>query len=338
MRKMTLLIACFFMAQFGSAQVLFEEDFDNYPAGHLNTDYTGTTTGQGGWRAERLANGSVVMAMVAPEAGKGNVLTITTNGVATNEYVYIRQDDGVIDALWNNRTAGNNVLKLEFEIYGSVFFYSVVSLSQSTPYHINPLIQMTFAATTGHYISGGHAGSHLNGQLKQYDTTTFPYDMWIKAEMFIDYNTQKAYFYIPTLNLFRADTLNPIPIGRDIPINIGLRGGYLQPTSVVKYDNIKLTALQSVPTYIDALSTGEWFASTFNLYPNPTENVVNITNSENMTVQQVAVYDVTGKQLSIHSFNNETEIQLNVENLASGVYMLHIETNEGAAVKKLVKK
>jgi len=328
MKKITLLIAYFFIAQSGSAQVLFEEDFNSYPAGHLNTDYTGTTAGQGGWRVERHANASAT-AMVVSEAGKGNVLSITTNGTFSNEYVDIIQDDGIIDALWNNRTVGNNVLKFEFEIYGSVFFYNGVALlSQGTS-----LMLMGFVASTGHRIGASHAYSS-NGYtiLKTYSATTFPYNMWIKAELFIDYNTQKAYFYIPTLNLFRADTI----FNSKTPDNMSFTGSYLQLTSVVKFDNIKLTALQSVPAYL--LSANEWVSSTFNLYPNPAENVVNITNSENMQVQQVAVYEITGKHLTTQTFNNQTEIQLNVENLASGVYMLHIETNKGTAVKKLVKK
>ena len=194
---------------------------------------------------------------------------------------------------------------------------------------------MGFFASTGHRIATSHAYSS-NGYivLKQYDATTFPYNVWIKAELFIDYNTQKAYFYIPTLNLFRTDTI----FNNKTPDNMRFTGSYLQLTSVVKFDNIKLSALQSVPAYIDALSANEWVSSQFNLYPNPAANVVNITNSENMQVQQVTVYDVAGKQLSTQNFNNETEIQLNVENLASGVCMLRIETNAGIAVKKLVKK
>src|SRR5690554_8174030 len=109
-------------------------------------------------------------------------------------------------------------------------------------------MSMGFVASTQHRIEAAHTYSSNNYTvLKQYDTTTFPYDMWIKAEMFIHYNTQKAYFYIPTLNLFRADTLNPI--SRDIPINIVLMAAYMQPTSVVNYNNIKLTSLQSVLPY-----------------------------------------------------------------------------------------
>jgi len=117
-KNILLAITCLLVSSLGSAQVLFEEDFNSYSAGHLNTDYTGTTAGQGGWRTERHTS-VIATAMVVPEAGKGNVLTMTTNGTIPNEYVTIQQDDGIIDALWNNRTTGNNVLKLEFEVYGT---------------------------------------------------------------------------------------------------------------------------------------------------------------------------------------------------------------------------
>lgn len=74
------------------------------------------------------------------------------------------------------------------------------------------------------------------------------------------------------------------------------------------------------------------------MYPNPAANMLNITNSENMLVNLVEIYDITGKLISTQNFNQQTELQLNVENLASGTYMLHIQTNEGKAVKKMVKK
>src|SRR5690554_3173722 len=325
-KNILLAITCLLVSSLGSAQVLFEEDFNSYPAGHLNTDYTGTTAGQGGWLMIRYANSSAT-AMVVPEIGKGNVLTMTSNSTFSIEDIAIQQDDGIIDALWNNRTAGNNVLKLEYELYGSGTFYAVGGIANR--------IKIAFTADALHYIRAYYSQPQNHTfTLKQYDATTFPYNMWIKAELFIDYNTQKAYFYIPTLNLFKAVDLTVF----HIPDNIMFQSYGLRSTSVVKFDNIKLTALQSVPAYIDALSAAEWVSSAFNLYPNPAANEVHITNSENMQVQQVAVYDVTGKQLTTQTFNNQTEIQLNVENLASGVYMLHIETNKGTAVKKLVKK
>lgn len=42
--------------------------------------------------------------------------------------------------------------------------------------------------------------------------------------------------------------------------------------------------------------------------------------------------------MQAQSYSNENEVQLNVEKLVSGVYMLHIQTNKGMAVKKIVKK
>lgn len=107
---------------------------------------------------------------------------------------------------------------------------------------------------------------------------------------------------------------------------------------VNKFDNIRITALKSVPPEVIALGVDDVLSQKFSLYPNPATNVVNITNSENIFVNQVVIYDVAGKALSTQRFNNESELQLNVESLASGVYLLHMQTDEGTAVKKLVKK
>src|SRR5690606_9002975 len=76
------------------AQVLFSEDFDSYLAGHLNTDYTGTTTGQGGWVVSRDPNSTTTI-MITPETGKGNVATIS-NATSING-VGFQQDNGIIN-------------------------------------------------------------------------------------------------------------------------------------------------------------------------------------------------------------------------------------------------
>lgn len=326
MKKLINNILCMFslgLVTTLNAQVLFNEDFNSYAAGHLNTDYTNTTVGQGGWLVSGGGNATGA-AMVAAETGKGNVLILTGTGA-----VNFRQNNGVIDALWNNRTVGNNILKFEYEFYGVDVFNSHGSiLSQATN-----LINVTFQSSLNRIgVNYWDTTSNKNIILKNYNTDPFPYNVWIKVEMFIDYNSKNVYFYLPTLNLQKADTFSH----NRIPNNLSFGTNGLKSSSVVKYDNIKLTALQTLPSYI--LSTNEQLSAKFNLYPNPATNVVNITNNENMLVNQVTVYDITGKQLNTQTFNNETQIQLNVENLASGTYMLHLQTNEGTAVKKLVKK
>src|SRR5690606_30888433 len=106
----TITLFLLFAVPAVNAQVLFSEDFDSYSAGHLNTDYTGTTTGQGGWVVSRDPT-STTTVMITPETGKGNVATITST-----DAVSFWQDSGIIDVLWNNRMAGNNILKVEYEL------------------------------------------------------------------------------------------------------------------------------------------------------------------------------------------------------------------------------
>lgn len=323
----TVPLLLLFASPLIQAQVLFSEDFNSYSAGHLNTDYTNTTKGQGGWLVSR-SNNATETAMVTAESGKGNVLTITANTTAAGTALNFRQDDGVIDVLWKSRTAGNDIMKFEYEFYGVDIFSSGGGILRD----VAGLINMGFQSNLNRIIGSYWDTSFKTIVLQNYNTAPFPYSTWIKAEMFIDYNTNTVYFYIPTLSLQKAATFSH----NKIPEGISFTTVSLTSSSVVKLDNIKLSALQTLPAYI--LSTSEQLAAKFNLYPNPASSVVNITNSENMLVKQVTIYDVAGKLLRTQSFNNETEIQLNVANLTSGTYLLHLKTETGTAVKKLVKK
>lgn len=112
------------VSHLSNSQVLLTEDFNSYATGYLNTDYTGATAGQGGWVTERHDNASEIT-MVTPETGKGNVVSFKTNGNFSNEYVTIQQSTNIINTLWNNFTVGNNVLKYEYEVYGTGFFNAV---------------------------------------------------------------------------------------------------------------------------------------------------------------------------------------------------------------------
>ncbi len=153
-------------------------------------------------------------------------------------------------------------------------------------------------------------------------------------KLYIDYNTYKLYLYIPKINILHVVPIKQVSSLDEILLTSSLNGTFSGPYN--KYDNVRLTALKNVPP--EVLSTSTILSEKFNLFPNPATDIVNIRNSENRIVNKVDVYDVTGKLIDTQKFNNETEIQLNVEALNSGTYLLHLQTNEGIAVKKLVKK
>ncbi len=82
------------------------------------------------------------------------------------------------------------------------------------------------------------------------------------------------------------------------------------------------------------LSTNDFDAKNlqFNIYPNPTINVVNIELASEL--KSVEVYSLQGQKI-ISSSSKE----LNVSDLSSGVYMIRVEDTNGAiANKRLIKK
>lgn len=71
------------------------------------------------------------------------------------------------------------------------------------------------------------------------------------------------------------------------------------------------------------------------LYPNPVQGQLNITLPSSVELQSATMYDLLGKATTMKIGENNT---LNTANLASGMYILKLETNQGVMTKKVVKK
>src|SRR5690606_17908345 len=200
MKKIFLYIPMLlvFAGQTLKAQVLFSEDFDSYPTGHLNTDYTGITAGQGGWYV--TAGTIPAIGMVATETGKGNVLEITTN--TTGGSVNLNQANYSLASLWNNRTKGNNIFKFEYEFYGNDVFNGGGGIVNQAS-----LINIGFQSNGLDRIIGNYYNT-TNLSTIVLSSSKPPLNTWIKAEMFIDYNTNKVYFYLPTLNIQKSGSFS----------------------------------------------------------------------------------------------------------------------------------
>ncbi|MGI9191467.1 MAG: T9SS type A sorting domain-containing protein [Chitinophagaceae bacterium] len=78
-------------------------------------------------------------------------------------------------------------------------------------------------------------------------------------------------------------------------------------------------------------------AQGFDVYPNPTQGVLNLRTSEQNTMNQVRVYNSLGEcvyQQALHA----SQVQLNVSRWANGVYWIQTETTEGRRVRTFVKQ
>ncbi len=346
MKKNLFIILSLLFVNYTNSQVLYTENFDNHSVGNLGTDPTGQVSGQWGWLTYSQNTQSNSFFTIVNETGRGKVLDISTGLTSSEGFMAVKTN---LSSLINNRNSGNNVLMFEIDYYtgskqasnaaGNISVINIVG-NGSVVTHPLYLTNIGINKTNGEISASPFVyGDHYY----------LPFNTWIKFVFYLDYTNRKVYHEIPYLNrVFVTDFLknetstNLIQdfAPNSILLRVGVESGINGPQIYTRnrYDNIKITALGNVPPEVIALSTNEQLAAKFNLYPNPATSVVNITNAENMLVNQVAIYDIAGKQLSTQNFNNEAEIQLNVENLASGTYMLHLQTKQGTAVKKLVKK
>src|SRR5690606_34390605 len=225
--KIYYIIASLLAVQLSTAQVLFTENFNNLALGEVSTDPTGTTPGKGGWYVEKKFDTQEPNVMITPETGRGNVLTIgnrkRNNGLGTSAHITQKN----INILWNNRTVGNNIFKLEYDIYlmgnNQYMIDSYVGLINGTTG--KGLLQIIMS----NYINGIPSTAKGNLSASYYDIAStpnfkniylgknntpeydnFPYNSWLSVELFIDYKYEagsviggKIYVYIPALNILK---------------------------------------------------------------------------------------------------------------------------------------
>ena len=83
------------------------------------------------------------------------------------------------------------------------------------------------------------------------------------------------------------------------------------------------------------LSTDDFNALSFNVYPNPTTGIINVETTEQLSAY--TIYDATGRMVRERMFDSSN--QINLENTSNGVYFIRIVTVEGnAGTVKVVKR
>src|SRR5690606_13609723 len=77
------------------------------------------------------------------------------------------------------------------------------------------------------------------------------------------------------------------------------------------------------------------------VYPNPTENILNISaDLVSIADANVKIYDISGKLVyeNANLFYNTNAANIDISAFNSGVYLLKLETNETVQTVKVVKK
>ncbi|MFB9272456.1 T9SS type A sorting domain-containing protein, partial [Lutibacter litoralis] len=76
--------------------------------------------------------------------------------------------------------------------------------------------------------------------------------------------------------------------------------------------------------------------SLLNVFVNENNTLIKIQKPEELTIQEISLFNAIGQQLKIWNTNfNKNEINLPI-NVASGIYLVHIKTNNGNNIKKII--
>jgi hypothetical protein len=73
------------------------------------------------------------------------------------------------------------------------------------------------------------------------------------------------------------------------------------------------------------------------VYPNPAlDHIQLLSNSGSAKINEVEIIDMSGRMIS--HFSDYNMVKIDVSNLSSGIYFLHIHTTKGAIVNKFIKQ
>lgn len=309
-----LLLSILFVSGFsGSAQtVLFEDSFETY------TDFV--ITGFGDWSTLDLDLRPTYTGGVSPvtwaNAGQPQAFQIFNPAVAgvTN----IEEGEGTPPSEENRNFDPNTGDKY------AASWAAVPNASQpaNNDWLISPPITL------------GSSGNELSVFVKSMSSTYFLEEYSIGVYVGSGNPTSGSDFIATDISGFEAPYFGweNIIVDLDAYSNQTVRIGIRNQGNdhyMFMVDDFKITTT--------GLSVNETFTMKFNANPNPAQDVINISNNENIILNNITVTDINGRIVKSVKVSNVSETQINVSDLNAGIYFMNINTDSGVAVKKIIK-
>ncbi|MGV9004398.1 T9SS type A sorting domain-containing protein [Flavobacterium sp.] len=356
--KKILLLACVLSISFVNAQVLQSDDFNTLTVGNVGTDITGATAGQGGWltassngaapTTSTNANNSNFQIIAEGNNTSNGLKIASANGDKGSRFMW---KDG-LSAAWATRDVGNDVIQVEYDLYtGTTTGTAQVGVrlygndDSVTPAASRVLNGFVYSSNTGvlqgvaYLQNGATAGTYLITLGAA--PLVLDADIWYRIGFAYDTNTGETiwkvdgttvYTGLPAANwagpfiVDEVDVVSAIPVASaTIPANTG--------SSDLIIDNLVVrTDFEENLLNITQVVTG----ASFSVYPNPAKDVLNISNTMNVVVNNVTLTDLNGRVVKSQKVN-AIDAQISISDLATGVYMMNVNTDQGSVTKKIIK-
>ncbi|WP_299432794.1 glycoside hydrolase family 9 protein [uncultured Aquimarina sp.] len=86
-----------------------------------------------------------------------------------------------------------------------------------------------------------------------------------------------------------------------------------------------------------SIDTFEEVSETFRVFPNPTNQILNIRSTVSTSSSSIEMYSIQGKKIFSKELNNE-DSSLDISNLTSGLYLVKITTENQSYTTKIIKQ
>jgi uncharacterized delta-60 repeat protein/uncharacterized repeat protein (TIGR01451 family) len=109
-------------------------------------------------------------------------------------------------------------------------------------------------------------------------------------------------------------------------------------SAAIYFDYNPAIITNTATTFVEALSVSDFtFSDYFVLYPNPTDDVLNIYSEQDVELTSVDVYNILG-QLVLSITNADRHGAIDVSHLTSGNYLIKVASEKGISVGRFVKR
>jgi hypothetical protein len=353
--KKFLLLSLVLSSSFASAQIIQSEDFNGLTIGDIGTDVTGAAAGQGGWFTV-TSNGATPT--TGTNSGNSNFQVVASGFDATNGLKIVSSNgnkgnrfmwkDG-LDTAWGARTEGNEIIEVEYDFYTGPATTSTAQVGlrlYATDDSVDPVATRTvngFVYTMNTRVLQGVAYLNNAGTYGTYlinlaaaPGLVLTADTWYRIGFAYDTATGETIWRASTVytGLPEANWAGPFPSITELDF-VSVAPTTNAAASDAIFDNLIVEATP-VEALLGVNPVNE--VATFSVFPNPSTNNFTITSSNSLTINGVEMYDINGRTVKSMKLDNLTSANVNISDLAPGVYMVKISSENGSTTQKVVKQ
>lgn len=280
-------------------------------------------------------NGADADYMVTSTGNGGNGLAITgpaTVGNNTSRYLW---KDG-LDAEWAARTAGNNIIQIEYDYFtgpattsnngGGVELYDVtynkylggLTMHQATKNIYGFSMDQTATPAAPQLVNLGTGTANV----------ALPANTWVRLGFAYNATNGNVTYKGPG---FYKTVANVVDAPHEIDFAVQNLAGTNTANSINSFDNLVVKAVATESIFL-ATSDVSLEADGIDVYPNPATDFLNVTAKTK--ILSVYIYDMSGVRVNAKIVDGKVD----VKNLQTGTYLLGLKTEKGLVTKKFVKK